>query len=105
MIYEHCSSLTFLPDEFLYRLYMYHSNIRFTSWFHRVFIDMFENKSKPVNILILLFYIVLSFLGPSRYSDFIRFATLSWTQDTSFYILHRFYILNRQLIRISYSPF
>ena len=31
--------------------------IRFTSCFHGVFVDMFENESKSVNILILLFYI------------------------------------------------
>ena len=52
MIHEHCSSLTFLPEEFL-------KHIRFTSCFHRVFVDMFENKSKSVNSLILQFISVL----------------------------------------------
>ena len=58
MIYEHCSSLTFFFTQLSSSTgYTIQTHIRFTSCFHRVFVDMFENKSKSVNILILLFYI------------------------------------------------
>ena len=55
MISENCSSLTFF-----FFFYLMSSS----AGFHRVFVDMFENKSKSVNSLILLFLFVLRFYGP-----------------------------------------
>ena len=65
------------------------------------------SKTKvSLNILIFFFFFLyLSFIGPSRHSNFIRFAILSWTQDKSFYVLHLFNILHRQLIRINIRHF
>ena len=92
----------FLPDEFLYSLH--HSNTFVLLLVSTVYLLTFENESKLVNILICCFLSVL--IKVHRGTQISQFCNSFMNTGLSFYINTSFiYILQRQLIRISYPPF
>ena len=92
MIYDHCSSLTFLTDQFLCAQVC----------FHLVLLTCSKTKISQLIFLFCCFISALlrSIMAPKSHA----FSNFSWIQDISFYMLHRFYILHHQLIRMSDPP-
>ena len=92
----------FLPDEFLYRLYHSNTFVLLTDHVHLI---CWHHQKQKCRLTFLFCCFISALLRYIPASKFIRFAILSWTQDTSFFVLYRFNILHRQLIRISIRHF
>ena len=118
MIYEYCSSLIFcflMSISAGYTIQTHSFSFLFTS----CIVDMFEIKSKSLNILTfkLLFYIcppevrrgtpfssILQFFHEQRIQVCVVFLFLFFFVFFCLFFLHRFYSLHRQLIRMSNPP-